>query len=288
MSAAATRAREGTGGDVLAELRDLDRDRYLACLLAPAEHRADLAALYAFNVEIARLRDVVREPMAGEIRLQWWRDALDGPNGTRTGHPVADALRAAIARHNLPLPALHAMIDARVFDLYDDPMGNRATFEAYAGETASALIQLACLILDPKAAAQSSDAAGHGGVAQAVAGTLLLLPQHRARGQVFLPADLLAAIGLDRDQFLAADRPAEVDMAIRAFAALGREHLASARRAAGGISAANRAAFAVLGPVGPVLERADKAGHRLLESPPVPAQWRRQWWMWRALRSGRW
>ncbi|WP_377288634.1 phytoene/squalene synthase family protein [Rhizobium sp. SG2393] len=276
------------GDDMLAELRDLDRDRYLACLLAPAGHRADLAALYAFNAEIARLRDVVREPMAGEIRLQWWRDAIDGPEGTRTGHPIADALRAAIARHALPLPALHAMIDARVFDLYDDPMGNRATFEAYAGETASALIQLACLILDPKGAGASSDAAGHGGVAQAIAGALLLLPQHRARGQVFLPADLLEAIGLDRDRLLAADDPSAIDTAIRAFVALGRDHLAASRRSAGTVSAANRAAFAVLGPIAHVLDRAEKAGHRLLTESPLPSQWRRQWWMWRTARSGRW
>ncbi len=231
---------------------------------------------------------MVREPMAGEIRLQWWRDAIDGPEGTRTGHPVADALRDTIARHALPLSALHAMIDARVFDLYDDPMGNRATFEAYAGETASALIQLACLVLDAKGAAASADAAGHGGVAQAVAGALLLLPQHRARGQVFLPADLLSAMGLDRDRFLAAEQPGEIDTAVRAFVALGREHLAAARRSSAAISPANRAAFAILGPVGPILDRAEKAGHRVLDAAPLPAQWRRQWWMWRALRSGRW
>src|SRR5690606_22468611 len=159
----------------LAALRDSDRDRYLACLLAPPEHRAALSALYAFHAEIARIRDLVREPLPGEIRLQWWRDVLDDQSGASgRGHPVAEALLAAITAHDLPIPVLQDMIDARVFDLYDDPMESRSSLEGYAGETASALIQLASLVLDPERAPQSAIAAGHGGVAQTIAGLLLL------------------------------------------------------------------------------------------------------------------
>ena len=61
-------------------VREADRDRYLATLFAPAEHRDALYALYAFNAEIARVRDMAREPMPGEIRLQWWVDVLGGAN----------------------------------------------------------------------------------------------------------------------------------------------------------------------------------------------------------------
>lgn len=68
---------------ILAPLRDTDRDRYLACLLAPREKRHSLACLYAFYAEIARIRDVIREPLPGEIRLQWWRDLLESRSGAR-------------------------------------------------------------------------------------------------------------------------------------------------------------------------------------------------------------
>ncbi len=75
-------------------VREADRDRYLATLFAPAAQRNALFALYAFNVEITRVRDLAREPMPGEIRLQWWREALTGEReGEAAAHPVAAALR---------------------------------------------------------------------------------------------------------------------------------------------------------------------------------------------------
>jgi phytoene synthase len=273
----------------LAALRDSDRDRYLACLLSPQDKRGPLSALYAFHAEIARVRDLVREPLPGEIRLQWWRDVLDDPTGASgEGNPLAEALLACVKNHKLPVPVLQDMIDARIFDLYDDPMDSRASLEGYAGETASALIQLASLILDPAEAQNSASAAGHAGVAQAIAGLLLLLPLHRRRGQVYFPAELLAATGLDRDSFLSGENEPSVSLAIRAFAGLGREHLAKARAAAAIISPMNRYGFTALALAEPVFDRAERAGAKLFEHSIVPPQWRRQWWMWKAARSGRW
>ena len=273
----------------LGALRISDRDRYLACLLSPPDKRGPLSALYAFHAEIARIRDIVREPLPGEIRLQWWRDVLDDKTGAgANGHPLAEALLVAIEAHDLPVPVLQDMIDARIFDLYDDPMESRSSLEGYAGETASALIQLASLVLDPAGAPQSAVAAGHAGVAQTVAGLLLLLPQHRRRGQVYFPADLLAATGLTRETFLSGEDKNAISLAIRAFAGLGREHLAKARADAAKISAANRHAFTALALAEPVFDRAERAGAGLFERSILPAQWRRQWWMWRTVRTGRW
>ena len=59
-------------------VRAADKDRFLATLFAPAEHRRGLFALYAFNIEVSRVREVVREPLSGEIRLQWWSEVLGG------------------------------------------------------------------------------------------------------------------------------------------------------------------------------------------------------------------
>jgi 15-cis-phytoene synthase len=270
-------------------LRDSDRDRYLACLLSPPNKRGPLSALYAFHAEIARIRDVARDPLPGEIRLQWWRDVLGDPRGTSgEGNPLAEALLTCVQAYQLPVSVLQDMIDARIFDIYDDPMESRSSLEGYAGETASALIQLASLILDPAHAQQSASAAGHAGVAQTIAGLLLLLPLHRRRGQVYLPAELLAATGLDRDAFLAGQDEDAVTGAIRAFAGLGRDYLAKARADAKEISAANRFAFIPLALAEPVFAGAERAGSKLFEHSIVPSQWRRQWWMWKAARSGRW
>jgi phytoene synthase len=281
-----TDTRNANHAHCLAVLRETDRDRYLACLLAPAEKRGSLAALFAFNAELARVRDVVREPLPGEIRLQWWRDLLEGTaDGDAMANPLAAAMIACVRENQLPVAVLTDMIEARIFDVYNDPMESRSALEGYAGETASALIQLASLILDPAHAPKSADAAGHAGVAQTVAGALLMLPIHRRRGQVYLPADLLGATGLTSQTLLDGSDKAAARRAIEAFVGLGREHLAKAR-AAGGVSPANRPAFLPVALVPHILDAAEKAGADALEVSLQPAQWRRQWWMWRAMRRG--
>ncbi|PST24750.1 phytoene/squalene synthase family protein [Mesorhizobium plurifarium] len=272
---------------ILATLRDTDRDRYLACLLSPSEKQHALAALYAFYAEIARVRDMVKEPLPGEIRLQWWRDLLDNEQSDGAGHPLAEALLRCIRQHHLPVRVLQDMIDARIFDLYDDPMQDREALEGYAGETASALIQLSSLILDPDNAAQSAYAAGHAGVAQTIAGLLLLFPVHVRRGQVYFPAELLGATGLDAEKLLAGTDEVAIERAVRAFCGLGRDHLAKAREGAGSISARNFSAFLPVALAEPVFDRAEAAGARILRQPLQPPQWRRQWRMWRASRSRR-
>ena len=263
-------------------LRETDRDRYLACLLSPEDKRDALAALYAFNAEIARVRDVVHEALPGEIRLQWWRDLIEGAaHGDPGGNPVAAALLATIDAHRLPRQTFLAMIDARVGDLYNDAFPGRNELEGYAGETASALIQLASLVLDPGEAAGTADAAGHAGVAQAIAGLLLLMPLHRRRGQLHIPLDILAATGLDRDTFLAGQERDRISASIEAFAGLGLEHLAKARDA----GPLPRSVFPAYLPVSlaePVLRDAGRKGARLLEESVAPPQWRRQLRMLRA------
>jgi len=270
----------------LATLRETDRDRFLACLLSPADKRRSLAALYAFNAELARIRDLVHEPLPGEVRMQYWRDLLEGnAHGSSEANPVAAELLTAIEVHRLPRQTLVDMIDARIFDLYDDPMETRGALEGYAGETASALIQLAGLILAPEDARGSADAAGHAGVTQAISGMLLLMPLHRSRGQLYLPLDILSATGLDRDAFLAGKVTARITAAIDAFSGLGQEHLAKAR-AAGAISARVLPAFLPVALAEPVLKQAQTLGSQLLDQPIQRPQWQRQLRMaWTSIRG---
>ena len=178
--------------DRFAECQDLvrqhDRDRFLSTLFAPDDRRPHLLALYAFNVEVMRIRDAVTEPHLGLIRLQWWRDTVESlyEGGMGAGHPVAEALGDAIQEGGLPKRALLDLVTAHEFDLYQDRMPDLTALEAYLGETSSRLIQMAAMILDKANAPKASEAAGLAGVAQGLA-AVLGDPRHR---EPFLPAGL--------------------------------------------------------------------------------------------------
>jgi phytoene synthase len=233
-------------------VREGDRDRYLSVLFAPEDKRPALFALYAFNIEIARVRDLIHEPMPGEIRLQWWRDAIQG-NTPAAGNPVAEMLIAAIRDYRLPPVAFDNFIDARLFDLYNDPMPSRTDLEGYCGETASALIQLAGLVLDRDAAQAAADLAGHAGCAQAMTGIIRSLPIHLARGQCFIPRDILTATGTSPEEFVAEKGGAAGQRAVVAMAALAREHLAQFEVGARGLPATLRPAYLPAAPTGAYL-----------------------------------
>ena len=276
MSPAETQAMEA--------VRAADRDRYLSVLYAPEEKRASLFALYAFNAEIAAVRDRIREALPGEIRLQWWRDAI--ANGEAGGHPLAEALLAAIGRHNLPKKPFDDYLEARIFDLYDDPMPGRAELEGYCGETASALIQLAALVLDAPSALSAAEAAGHAGCAQAITGLIRLIPMHRARGQCYVPRDVLAAAGSSPEAFVAGTDAASARRAIAAMAALAAEHLAAFESRAGAIPQSLRPAFLPLALTPAYLTRIAGAGADALSQSADISAIRRHWLMFRKASRG--
>jgi len=144
-------------------VRDADKDRFLATLFAPAGHRADLFALYAFDLETVAISHRVREPLAGEMRFQWWHDALRGTTESG-GHPVVEAMLAMLARHAIPLSIPLALIDARRATLYADENQSDAEFELLASETAGAVYQMAAHVLSGPGEATRL-AAHHAGVA---------------------------------------------------------------------------------------------------------------------------
>ncbi len=264
-------------------LRNADPDRYLSVLYAPEEKRGALAALYAFNTEIARIRDLIHDPLPGEIRLQWWRDLVVGmEHGEATGNPVAAGLMDAIRTYDLPRAAFDNYCEARIFDLYNDPMPGRNDLEGYCGETASALIQLASLVLDAAKAPEHAETAGHAGVAQAVAGLLRLLPLHRRRGQIYIPADILAAVDCSGTILLDnSDQPA-VKRAMDAMIALAGDHLAKCETAMKTLPATLRPAYlpAAMTPV--YLKKLKASGLKAATDIADISPLRRQWAMFRA------
>ncbi|TPM31574.1 phytoene/squalene synthase family protein [Mesorhizobium sp. B2-3-4] len=256
-------------------VRAADHDRYLTALYAPADKRAALFSLYAFNAEIAGIRDRIHEPLPGEVRLQWWRDVIAAGGEAGAGHPVAEALNATIATSRLPKLAFENMLEARIFDLYDDPMPSRTDLEGYCGETAAALIQLAAMVLDPVEAPRFAELAGRAGCAQAITGLLLLLPLHRRRGQCFVPADILAAAGSSPEEFVAGDGGAGAERVVAAMIALAREHLTVFTRGAAALPASLRPAFLPLAMSRAYLAKIEK-GAPLRDTPRLSAL-RRHW-----------
>ena len=264
-------------------VRAADRDRFLAALFAPRERRGALFALYAFNVEIARVREVVRDPVAGEIRLQWWSDVLAGDGrGEIEAHPVASALRASVARYGLPPERLQTTISARRFDLYDEPMATLADLEAYADGASSSLIALAAQILN--GGAPDIDALSHhAGRAQAIAGLLKAFPFHAARGQLFVPLELLERHGADREDVRIGRATPQLRSALADLRDSARRHLRQAQDMARTVSPDAMPALLPVALAGATLARMERGDY----DPFVPveiAPWRRQWLIWRAAR----
>ena len=262
-------------------VRTQDRDRYIADLFAPQDLRRHLFALHAFNVEAARVRDVVSDPMLGEIRIQWWRDAI--VSGAAGGHPIARALIETIRRFSLPTSALHRLLDARIFDLYDDPMPSLNDLEGYAGDTSSALMQLAAIVLAEGRDPGTAEAAGHAGVAFALAGILRSLARNAPRGQTFLPNDMLMVRGVNPDDIVAGKDSPELRSLLTDIRTITRQHLAAAEREIAEFSPVLKAAFLPLALVRPSLDRMDREDYDPFVGVEFPP-WRRQWLLWRAAR----
>lgn len=272
---------------IAAELRRADTDRYLSALYAPEDKRAALISLYAFNAEIASVRDRIHDPLPGEIRLQWWRDVIAAASpDAGAGHPLAVELLAAIQHFDLPAQAFENYLEARIFDLYDDPMPSRTDLEGYCGETASSLIQLAALVLDRDAAPAVAELAGHAGCAQAITGLMRLLPLHRARGQCYVPADILAASGASADTLLEGRDQTALARIVGAMAALARDHLTAFRQGAAAIPAGLRPAFLPLALTGAYLDAIGRKGALAAQQVVDIPAWKRHWLLFRAAGRG--
>ena len=211
-------------------MRRHDRDRFQTALFAPAEPREALFALYAFNYEIARVREVVREPMLGQIRLQWWREVIHAAYAGEPPrrHETVLELNAAIRDHSLNRADLDRLIDTRERDFEPEPPPSLAALEDYAEGSSATLVRLALQLLgaDPAATAAASRSIGIG---YALAGLLRAMPFHAAAGRSCVPADIAARTGVDpRDYAARRGSPAIRDAAAE-IAAAAEGHLRAAR-----------------------------------------------------------
>lgn len=212
-------------------VRQHDHDRFLAALFVPEPAREALFALYAFNFEIARVCEIVSEPMLGQIRLQWWREVVGAAYAgvPPRAHPVAEALTAAIRKHGLTRNHFDRMIDAHERDLDDAAPATLAVLEDYAEATAGGLVHLALEILDVREGA-ATEAACEAGIAYGLAGLLRAMPFHARIGRRTLPAETAQAAGLDLcDIASPRSRPA-LQRAVAVIGEAATAHLHAARR----------------------------------------------------------
>ena len=250
-----------------AGLRHHDRDRYQTALFAPAARRDALFALYAFNYEIARARELVSEPMLGLMRLQWWRDALDeiyaGKPPRR--HEVAGPLAEAIVTHDLSNVHFTALLDARAQDMEEVPPESLAALETYAAATSGSLLQLALEVLGVREA--EAAAAGRAiGIAYALTGLLVAAPFHAQRRRLYLPAALTTHHGVDLERSLFALKPSPgLAAAAREIADRARRYLDEARQLRGAIPRAAMPALLHGVLAGRRLRRLAAVDHNLLE-----------------------
>jgi 15-cis-phytoene synthase len=264
-------------------VREADRDRFLATLFAPAEYRGALFALYAFNVEVSSVRERIQEPIAGSVRLQWWREVLERTRDAG-GHPTASAMREVVSRHALPMDRLHNLLEARIFDLYNDPMPGLAELDAYANQTSSTLMALAMQILGNGETGHLSPTVP-AGIAYAITGLLRALPHHAARGQVFVPDELLSRHGVGRETILSGRTNAGLISALGELRGHAREQLETARERLATLPTRLIPALLPVALVRLYLHQMEQTNYDPFITPVEIPQWRRQWVLWRAARA---
>lgn len=228
-----------------AMVRRADYDRYLTTLFAPAAARPGLLALYAFNQEVAKIRETVTEPLLGQIRLQWWREAIaELHDGKLRAHPVVAALATVLeegrARGAHPAQAdFERLLDARELDLAGRAPATLAELEVYCTETSATLLWLAAALLGAPDE-PTRKALAPLGVAWALVGLARAMPFHARARRRFVPDEIAEEAGLAESALFEGKGGAAQARAATALVAAARRHLAQARADAGNVASPAR------------------------------------------------
>jgi len=267
-------------------VRSHDFVRYASTLFMPATQRRALLALYAFNVEISRVRDHISQPLPGEMRLQWWTDMLAGAgHGGIEGNPVAAELLLVIRDFRLPVELLSRLVDEHQFDLYNDPMPSMAALESYVNDTSAALFSLGARV-----AARPSEAidhlARHAGLAQGMLQVVATLPWDTARRQLFVPLQLLEQHGSGIEEVFSRKLTPKARAAIDQLIGEARGHLKTAFELLADVPPEVRPVFLPLALLRRDLKWMSRADSDLF-APRVASRLRTLWTLWHASRSPR-
>ncbi len=222
----------------LEEVRRHDHDRYVTALFLPPEARVHAFALYAFNLEIARTREIVSEPLLGQIRLQWWRETIEGIYaGTPREHPVVAALSETIGDCAVPRAQLEALVDAREADMEDGPPSDFAALEQYAEGTSGALSQMLMEVVGKAEAGSTAARAAHNvGTAWALTGLARSVAFHARHQRLYIPEDLISEFEIERRRLFDLKPSAQLNGAVARIVEQAQARLDRARGEASGLS----------------------------------------------------
>jgi phytoene synthase len=265
-------------------VRTHDFARYASTLFVPTDLRRPLLALYAFNVEISRVREQVTQPLPGEVRMQWWTDMLTGAgHGGVEGNPVAAELLLTIRNFQLPVDSLTRLIEEHQFDLYNDPMPSMAALEGYINDTAAALFMLGAAIA-ARPSPEIEHLARHAGLAQGFLQVIANLPFDAARRQLFVPLQALQQHGSGIEEVFAGKQTPKLRAAIDQLLDDARTHLDMAFELLAGVPPEVRPIFLLLALVRRDLVRMSRA-----DTDPfvlrMTSRFSNLWTLWRASRS---
>jgi phytoene synthase len=251
----------GNPAYVEAQVRQHDHDRYLTGLFAPEPLRPHLWALYGFNAELARVRETVSEPAMGEIRLQWWRDAVTGmaDGGQAPRQPVAQALAEAMTAGHLAPADLQRMIDARTPELYDDIPKDWAAFEAGQDALEGQVTAMAARLLGARD--KEVEAARAVGQAWGMVAALRHSSRYAAMNRVRLPEDRMTALGVTVRQLYQPGGSAGQKALLGEIAIAARQRLETARAMMDGAAPVARSALLLAPLVRSDLKRLARVGY---------------------------
>ncbi|XP_026561731.1 NADH dehydrogenase (ubiquinone) complex I, assembly factor 6 isoform X2 [Pseudonaja textilis] len=206
-----------------------DYEGFLCALLLPAESRASVLALRAFNVELAQIRDSVTEKTIGLMRIEFWRNAVeDIYQDNPPQQPVAIELWKAVRRQNLTKRWLMNIIDQREKNLDDRAYRDISELETYAENTQSALLYLTLETLGVRNI-HADHAASHIGKAQGIVTCLRATPYHASRRKVFLPMDICMLHGVSQEDFIRNNEAKKIKDIVYDIASQAHVHLEHAR-----------------------------------------------------------
>ena len=211
---------------VAKQVKSYDYDRFLITLFSPASAREHLFALYAFNHEVAKIREAVSESMLGEIRLQWWREAIEGIYADQPrNHEVILPLHRAVRECGLDQQLFMDIINARTADIYDENPKTLNDFENYLGGTSGNLMKLAAQIIgenDQHVLSLAYDM----GMVWGLIGTIRSIRYHISLNKVSFSQDVLDEYKVQKKDIFAMDENENIKSMVKGLCTSAEQYLA--------------------------------------------------------------
>lgn len=184
--------------ELTAQIKQYDYYRYLCTLLMPADKNIDMAMILAFNNELARIKYNISEPMAGHIRLQWWRDAIDEIYHTMPfahAHPLVNRLYRVVMDNNIEKSLFDGLIDSYETDMEKQPPEDLIALKNYLADVYGGVFNLQLSINSSNV----GQASYHGGIVFGLADILHKIKYDLSNNIIMLPRSLLNDAGISED-----------------------------------------------------------------------------------------